>query len=174
VQIEVPDRRLDLEGWRHLRAAAVPVDGALTARLIAGGRSNLTFHVQDDRSRWILRRPPVGHVLATAHDMSREHVVLRALAPTTVPTPARVHLCEDVSVIGAPFLLVDDVDGPVVLDRTAARAIAPADARRASETLVDVLAEIHEVPVDAVGLAGLGRPDGFLARQLRRWRRQCC
>ncbi|ATW52476.1 phosphotransferase family protein [Streptomyces xantholiticus] len=148
------------------------VGGPLSARLIQGGRSNLTYTVTDGTSRWVVRRPPLGHVLATAHDMRREHRVISALAPTAVPVPQPVLLCEDESVIGSPFYVMDFVDGTPY--RTAEQ-LAPLGAKRTRDavlSLVDTLVDLHAVDPEAVGLGDFGRPEGFLDRQLRRWGKQ--
>ncbi len=145
----------------------------LTFELITGGLSNLTFLVVDASGhRWVLRRPPLGHVLATAHDMGREHRIIAALAPTAVPVAPVVGLCTDDAVNGAPFYVMEHVDGIVARDVAAAGQL-PVDARRrAGEALVEVLAAIHEVDVDAVGLGDLGRREAYVQRQLSRWQRQ--
>ncbi|MEU0088474.1 phosphotransferase family protein [Streptomyces sp. NPDC006274] len=148
------------------------VGGPLSARLIQGGRSNLTYAVTDGASRWVVRRPPLGHVLATAHDMKREHRVISALAPTAVPVPQPVVFCEDESVLGSPFYVMEFVDGTPY--RTAEQ-LAPLGAERtraAVLSLVDTLVELHAVDPEAVGLGDFGRPEGFLDRQLRRWGKQ--
>ncbi|MGN9795225.1 phosphotransferase family protein [Streptomyces sp. NPDC054847] len=148
------------------------VGGPLSARLIQGGRSNLTYAVTDGTNRWVVRRPPLGHVLATAHDMKREHRVISALAPTAVPVPQPVLLCEDESVIGSPFYVMEFVDGTPY--RTAEQ-LAPLGAERTRDAvlaLVDTLVELHAVDPAAVGLGDFGRPEGFLDRQLRRWGKQ--
>ena len=99
---------LDLERFHAFFEDARPgeVNGPLRARVIAGGKSNLTYEVTDGHASWIVRRPPLGHVLATAHDMAREHRVISALHPTDVPVPATYALCQDPEVIGAPFFLL--------------------------------------------------------------------
>ncbi|MGW7358473.1 phosphotransferase family protein [Streptomyces sp. NPDC054802] len=148
------------------------VGGPLSARLIQGGRSNLTYAVTDGASRWVVRRPPLGHVLATAHDMKREHRVISALAPTAVPVPQPVVFCEDESVLGSPFYVMEFVAGTPY--RTAEQ-LAPLGAERtraAVLSLVDTLVELHAVDPEAVGLGDFGRPEGFLDRQLRRWGKQ--
>jgi aminoglycoside phosphotransferase (APT) family kinase protein len=146
--------------------------GALTAEVIAGGKSNLTYRVSDGRSTWALRRPPLAHVLPTAHDMGREFRVISALAPTNVPVPSAIALCQDANVLGAPFYLMGFIDG-VVLDKPEVLAGLPAgDATRACELLMDTLVALHEVDPDAVGLGDFGKPTGFLARQVRRWHGQ--
>lgn len=146
------------------------VAGPLTAELIAGGRSNLTYRVTDGTSSWALRRPPLGHVLPTAHDMAREFRVIAALADSQVPVPCAIALCEDPSVLGQPFYLMSFVDG-VVID-SAERAGEVSAARRATEQLVDTLAALHSVDPAAAGLSDFGRPDGFRQRQIARWHKQ--
>ncbi|MFB8394439.1 phosphotransferase family protein [Streptomyces yangpuensis] len=167
-------RGLDLERLRgHLdRVRPGLVAGALRGRLIEGGRSNLTYEITDGTARWVVRRPPLGHVLATAHDMRREHRVIAALHETAVPVPEPVLLCEDEEVLGAPFYVMEYVDG--VPYRTAGElaAIGPDRTRRAVLGLVDTLVELHAVDPEAVGLGDFGRPEGFLDRQLRRWGKQ--
>ena len=149
------------------------LDGGLEFNLITGGRSNLTFTVSDGHGRcWVLRRPPMGHVLATAHDMAREHRIISALADSGVPVPAIVGLCKDDEVNGAPFYVMDFVPGLVVRDVAIAEGV-PVEVRgRMGESLVEVLACLHDVDLDAVGLSDLGRHDGYIERQLKRWRTQ--
>jgi aminoglycoside phosphotransferase (APT) family kinase protein len=146
------------------------VKAPLSFDLIAGGHSNLTFGVRDQgEGHWVLRRPPLGHVLATAHDMGREHTIISALGPTPVPVPPAVGLCTDDTVNGAPFYVMDFVDGLVVRNAEAAKALTPEQRRRAGESIADTLAAIHAVDPDAVGLGQLGRKEGYIARQLKRW-----
>jgi aminoglycoside phosphotransferase (APT) family kinase protein len=141
--------------------------------LVAGGRSNLTFKVTDANGvDYVLRRPPLGHVLATAHDMSREHRIISALGPTDVPVPPALAFCDDEAVNGAPFYVMGFVDGHIIRDANAAKALTPEQRRTAGESLVDVLAQIHAVDVDAVGLGDLGRREGYIERQLNRWYKQ--
>ncbi|MFD7977859.1 phosphotransferase family protein [Streptomyces sp. NPDC059071] len=148
------------------------VAGNLTARLIEGGRSNLTYVVTDGTARWVVRRPPLGHVLATAHDMKREHRVISALGPTAVPVPEAVLLCEDESVLGAPFYVMDFVEGTPYRTAAELAPLGPERTRAAVLGLVDTLVDLHAVDPAAVGLADFGRPEGFLDRQLRRWGKQ--
>jgi aminoglycoside phosphotransferase (APT) family kinase protein len=153
----------------HVPSAKAP----LTFDLIAGGHSNLTFGVRDAaEGHWVLRRPPLGQVLATAHDMSREHTIISALGPTDVPVPPTVGLCTDEAVNGAPFYVMEFVDGLVVRDGKAAQQLTPEQRRRAGESIADTLAAIHAVDPDAVGLGQLGRKEGYIARQLKRWNSQ--
>jgi aminoglycoside phosphotransferase (APT) family kinase protein len=147
-------------------------DGDLRAELIAGGKSNLTYAVRDDSHSWVLRRPPLGHVLRTAHDMGREHRVISTLAPTAVPVPETVLLCADPEVIGAPFYVMEFVEGTVYRTAAQTAALGAERARTLSYTLVDVLADLHEVDPSAVGLGDFGRPAGYLERQVRRWKGQ--
>jgi aminoglycoside phosphotransferase (APT) family kinase protein len=152
------------------------VDGAenrpLTAELIAGGRSNLTYCISDGETDWVLRRPPLGHVLPTAHDMGREYRVLTALFETDVPVPRTLAFCDDLEVNGAPFYVMERVDGRILRDGAELAALNTDEAATISRELVEVLARIHAVDYQAVGLEDFGRPDGFMERQLRRWREQ--
>lgn len=145
----------------------------LQAALIAGGRSNLTYRIWNDDGEWVLRRPPLGHVLPTAHDMAREYQVLSALRDTDVPVPHTEALCEDSDVNGAPFYVMEMVHGVVVRgDPPAGYADTPEQQRGMAEGLIDTLVKIHAVDYKAVGLEGFGRPEGYLERQVRRWSKQ--
>ena len=157
--------------WLAERVPAL--DHPLTFELITGGHSNLTYRVTDAAGRrWVLRRPPLGQVLATAHDMGREHRIIAALAPTAVPVPPVVGHCGDDAVNGAPFYVMDFVDGTVVRDLSTADTLPVAARRRAGDSLVDVLARIHAVDPSDVGLGDLARHEGYIERQLKRWRAQ--
>ena len=143
-------------------------DGPLHGELIAGGRSNLTYLLRSGERRWVLRRPPLGRRLATAHNMSREERVLRALAPTGVPVPVVVVSCEDEHVIGAPFYVMDYVPGRVIRS-PADLDLDLAQRRACALALVETLAELHGLDYDRLGLDSFGRPNGYLERQLQRW-----
>lgn len=143
--------------------------------LITGGHSNLTYEVRDAGGRRVvLRRPPLGAVLATAHDMGREHKIISGLWKTDVPVPEALALCQDESVNGAPFYVMDFVRGTVLATAHEARALQSDEAsRRALGTaVVEVLACLHQVDPDAVGLGDLGRKEAYLDRQLKRWHKQ--
>ncbi|MEV0735791.1 phosphotransferase family protein [Streptomyces sp. NPDC050549] len=165
---------LDLDRLRGLLDRERPglVTGPLSGRLIEGGRSNLTYAVTDDSAKWVVRRPPLGHVLATAHDMKREHRVISALHPTNVPVPNPVLLCEDDEVLGAPFYVMEFVEGTPYRTAGDLAPLGPERTRGAVLELVDTLVELHAVNPVEVGLADFGRPEGFLDRQLRRWGKQ--
>ncbi|MFJ8062110.1 phosphotransferase family protein [Streptomyces sp. NPDC096142] len=165
---------LDLDRLRGLLDRERPglVSGPLSGRLIEGGRSNLTYAVTDGTARWVVRRPPLGHVLATAHDMKREHRVISALHPTNVPVPGPVLLCEDDEVLGAPFYVMEFVEGTPYRTAEELVPLGPERTRGAVLELVDTLVELHAVDPAEVGLADFGRPEGFLDRQLRRWGKQ--
>ncbi|HEX7747039.1 MAG TPA: phosphotransferase family protein [Micromonosporaceae bacterium] len=162
---------LDLQRLTGHLAAHRPdlLDGPLHARLIAGGRSNLTYVVASGEHEFVLRRPPLGHVLATAHDMAREYRVIAALAPTRVPVPATLLLCADDGVLGAPFYLMERVPGVVYRSRQQTDHLTPVQRHRLADAMMDTLADLHTVDPAEVGLADFGRPEGFLARQVRRW-----
>ena len=141
--------------------------------LIAGGKSNLTYRVDSPAGSVVLRRPPLGSILPTAHDMAREHRVMAGLAGTAVPVPVMRHLCTDPEVLGQPFYVMDRVDGHVVKEAfPPGYADQPAERRAVCEGLIAVLADLHEVDYEAVGLGDFGRPDGYLARQVARWGKQ--
>jgi aminoglycoside phosphotransferase (APT) family kinase protein len=169
--IDVPN----VSAW--LTANVADVAAPFEFELIAGGRSNLTFRVVDANGRkLVLRRPPTGHVLATAHDMAREHRIIAAVGQTSVPVPAALGLCTDLEVNGAPFYVMESVEGEVLSSADAA-ALLPIELRvPASEHLVDVLADLHAVDIDAVGLGDLAKraADGarYVERQVRRWSQQ--
>lgn len=165
---------LDLAALQTWFAAHVAEAGdtPLTASLIAGGRSNLTYHVTDGTHDWVVRRPPLGHVVATAHDMGREYRVMSALQGSDVPVPVTRALCTDPEVIGAPFYVMDRVEGRVVRSTAELSGFDPADALAVSHGLIDTLARLHATDYEAVGLGDFGKPDGFLARNVARWGKQ--
>jgi aminoglycoside phosphotransferase (APT) family kinase protein len=163
---------LDLERLRSYLAPLGMATGALTGRVLGGGKSNLTYLVGDGGQEWVLRRPPLGHVLDTAHDMRREYTVMRALAGSPVCVPEMLLLCTDENVLGAPFYLMEYVPGAALRDPAQLDDLGPRRLRALVLETVDVLACLHAVDRAEVGLADFGRPQGFNERQVRRWRRQ--
>ncbi|HET7121344.1 MAG TPA: phosphotransferase family protein [Solirubrobacterales bacterium] len=161
-----------VESWFGAHVAAVELP--LRFERIAGGHSNLTYRVTDAGGRkWALRRPPLGKRLGSAHDMGREHKVVSALGGTEVPVAPVVGLCEDESVNGAPFYVMEFVEGPVLRGLAEAEIFPDEDDRRAiGERVADTLVAIHAVDPDAVGLGDLGRKEDYVARQLHRWQGQ--
>lgn len=161
-----------VESWfaDHVPGARLP----LAFERIAGGRSNLTYRVTDRAgAAWALRRPPLSGAKGSAHDMGREHRIISGLTGTDVPVPAAVGFCDDPSVNGSDFYVMSFVDGIVARDADAARdAFSLAQRRRIGESIVDTLVLIHAVDPDAAGLGALGRQDGYVERQLRRWKGQ--
>jgi aminoglycoside phosphotransferase (APT) family kinase protein len=151
----------------HVPETATP----LTFTLIAGGRSNLTYRVEDAEGRaWVLRRPPVHHVLPTAHDMVREHRLMTSLAPTGIQVPKTIGLCTDESVNDRPFFVMEFVEGHIVRDALEAeQALDLATRRTVGDHMAETLSALHAVDPDAVGLGDLGRHDGYIERQLKRW-----
>jgi aminoglycoside phosphotransferase (APT) family kinase protein len=164
--------RAGVEAWfaEHVPGVELP----LSFQRISGGHSNLTYGVSDTGSgRWALRRPPLGKRLGSAHDMGREHRVVSALAPTPVPVAPVVGLCEDESVNGAPFYVMEFVEGPILRGLAEAEAFPnEADRRAIGERVVDTLVAIHAVDPDDAGLGELGRKEDYVARQLHRWQGQ--
>ncbi|MGB3351213.1 MAG: phosphotransferase family protein [Mycobacterium sp.] len=155
---------------RHLRDAGIPRTGELRAELVSGGRSNLTFLVSDDASQWVLRRPPLHGLTPSAHDMAREYRVVAALADTAVPVARAVTMRNDDTVLGAPFQMVAYVPGNVVRYTEQLEALGDrATIESCVDSLITVLADLHAVDPDAVGLGDFGKPSGYLERQVRRW-----
>ncbi len=172
--VEAPEGidRSGIEGWfaEHVGGVELP----LSFERISGGHSNLTYGVRDAANgRWALRRPPLGKRLGSAHDMSREHKVVSALASTAVPVAPVVGLCEDESVNEAPFYVMEFVEGPILRGLAEAEVFPDEGDRRAiGERVVDTLVEIHAVDPDGADLGDLGRKEDYVARQLHRWQGQ--
>jgi aminoglycoside phosphotransferase (APT) family kinase protein len=164
---------LDLPRLQKYFEAHVPeTQGLLTARMIHGGRSNLTYQVSDGTLHWVVRRPPLGVLTPSAHNMEREHRVMAALQDSAVAVPRTRAYCADASVIGVPFSVVSFVDGRVLRTQEDIAGLSRQQTRDCVEALVAQLAELHAVDHEDVGLRGFGRPDGYLRRQVRRWRGQ--
>ncbi len=161
----------NVTAWMVERVGAV---APLDFQLIAGGRSNLTFRVTDATGRrFALRRPPTSHVLATAHDMVREHTIISALYPLGIPVAQPLGLCVDDDVNERPFYVMEFVDGAILRDRAHAEASFDVATRRViGDHLAQTLAQLHDVDVEAAGLGDFARHDGYIERQLRRWRTQ--
>jgi aminoglycoside phosphotransferase (APT) family kinase protein len=163
---------LDLAALQPYLADRMELAGPLSAQLLAGGKSNLTFVIDDGAHRWVLRRPPLGHTLATAHDMGREYRVQAALADTAVPVPAMVMLCTDTEVLGAPFYVMEHRPGRAIRDMAEFAALGPDEVSALSGRIVDILADLHRIDPASVGLGDFGRPENFNGRQLARWTKQ--
>ncbi len=159
-----------LAGW--LSSAGLTDGGPVEVEQLAGGASNLTFRVRAGGHDWVLRRPPAKGVLPTAHDVLREHRIQAALWPTPVPVARMVAACADADVIGAPFYVMEHVDGEIYASAAAVAALPTDDARAISRALARTLAALHAVDPDAIGLGALRRPEPFVDRQLRRWQGQ--
>ena len=155
--------------WLEANIAGAKAPFSFT--VIAGGHSNLTYGVVDaGGNRYVLRRPPLGHVLASAHDMGREHRIISALAKSNVPVAPALGFCDDPAINDSPFYVMAFVDGHVIRDTDTASRLLTVPARtRASESIVDTMAAIHAVDLAAVGLDTLGKHEGYIARQLKRW-----
>lgn len=155
---------------RYLRSLGIGRDGELRGELISGGRSNLTFRVYDDASSWLVRRPPLHGLIPSAHDMAREYRVVAALGDTPVPVARTISLCQDDSVLGAPFQVVEFVAGQVVRRRAELEALGSRSVIEGCvDALIRVLVDLHSIDPKAVGLSDFGKPDGYLERQVRRW-----
>ncbi|GIH03006.1 acyl-CoA dehydrogenase [Rhizocola hellebori] len=161
---------LNLPGLQEYFGREVPeVAGPLAAQLIHGGRSNLTYLLTDGVRRWVLRRPPLGGLTPSAHDMTREFRVIDALRDSGVPVAHAVALCEDTAVIGAPFSVMSYVDGVVLRGLADLEPVPQTQLDACAHALMVTLAKLHRVSPSDVGLAGFGRPEGYLGRQVRRW-----
>jgi len=169
-----PDGRAKnaVEAWLAEHAPAYSPPFGWT--LVGGGRSNLTYRLQDSAGQLLVLRRPPAHIDAPgAHDVAREYRVQRALrdgSPICVPGP--IAFCPDLSILGAPFYVMQYVDGTIVRDRAGAESLDETARAAASRAVVTQLAELHQVPAESVGLSDFGRPDGYLVRQLRRWSAQ--
>lgn len=165
---------LDLTAFRTWYDEQRPgeITGDLSARVIAGGKSNLTYEVCDGEHWWIVRRPPLGHVQATAHDMGREYTAMTALADTDVPVPTTYAHCDDPDVLGAPFYVMERIVGTAYRSAGQLKELGPERTAAIGGRLMDTLAALHRVDPAEVGLSDFGRPAGFLERQVRRWGKQ--
>ena len=143
--------------------------GPLVAERISAGHSNETFVIRKGIQQWVLRRPPRGPLLPTAHDVIREYRVLSGLIKTDVPVPQPLLACEDTAVIGVPFYLMSKAEGVVIRNEIPSQFDTPEKRGELTSTLVEALVKLHAVDWEAVGLANLGKGQGYLERQLRRW-----
>lgn len=170
---DTPGLEVGAVGARLAEVLDEPAWRDLTASLITGGKSNLTYRLRSDAGSVVLRRPPTGHILPKAHDMGREAMVQRGLAQTEVPVAPILHEETDESITGAPFYVMADVQGEVIRDVMPQGYAEGVDGREAmANALVDVLGVLHTVDLDAAGLRDYGRPEGFMARQVARWTKQ--
>lgn len=169
--VDLPGLRLEaVRAWLDARDVGLDGTTPLTADLFPGGRSNVTYRLTDGHGRSVvLRRPPLGNVMPTAHDMAREHRVLAGLATVGFPVPRPLALCEDPAVTGSPFLVMEFVEGRIIATADEAAGLSDAERDRTSASLIGTLARLHRVDVAQAGLSGLGRPEGYLPRQLARW-----
>jgi aminoglycoside phosphotransferase (APT) family kinase protein len=165
--IDVPN----VTKWFAVNAPQFAAPFGFTA--LAGGHSNLTYLVTDANGKTcVLRRGPLGHVLPTAHDMGREFRAIKSLGGTAVPVPEAIGLCTDESVIGTTFYVMGHVEGVVLHDLAATAALPQALRATTSESIFDVLGELHAVDIDTVGMDAHGKREGYVERQLKRWYQQ--
>lgn len=157
---------------KFLSESGVEVSGELRVELISGGRSNLTFKAYDDTSAWVVRRPPTSGLTPSAHDMAREWAVTNALQSTEVPVAKTVAFDAEGVVLGAPTTIVEFDPGRVIRTRADLDDLSDADIAANTAELIRVLALLHSVDFEAVGLGSFGKPDGFVGRQVRTWARQ--
>lgn len=165
---------LNLDELTSYLAAKIPDldDGPLYGELINSGRSNLTYFLANDSQQFVLQRPPLGHVLETAHDVSREFSVTQALYGSSVPVPKPLHLCQDEDVIGAPFYLMEYIEGEIITDLDDAMVIGASHIPQLSYRFISTLANLHSIDPAGIGLGEFGQADGYLERQLYRWNQQ--
>lgn len=162
-----------LDAWLRHHQPELVTSSPLSARIISGGRSNLTYSIRDASRPLVLRRPPLGHVQRTAHDMAREFRVIAALHGSSVPVPRPVRFIDDASAgVDAPFYLMQQVPGRILRQRSDNARYSATQLDRLSRELIGSLAALHSTDAASVGLADFGRPEGFLPRQLDRWARQ--
>lgn len=154
---------------QRLKDRGTDVDGDITARLLAGGRSNLTYMLTDGVSKWVLRRPPMAGGTPSAHDVAREVTVTRALSTTDVPVAAPLLLVDDDETINSPYTVAEFVEGTTLRHRDDVAGLDPALLGSSITSLLDALARLHRVDHVAAGLEQFGRPGAYGARQLRRW-----
>jgi aminoglycoside phosphotransferase (APT) family kinase protein len=150
----------------------LPGDGPIEVQRLGTGHSNETFRLGRNGQSWVIRRPPRPPYPPSAHDVVREHAILAALADQDVRAPRPFAVCDDPAVIGAPFYLMQLVEGIVIREHFPADLDVPEERRRALEEFVDALVEIHSLPWQGTALEQIGRPSGYLERQLRRWKGQ--
>ena len=154
-----------------LRTALPGLDGPARVERIAGGQSNPTFFVSYDDRRLVVRKQPPGELLPSAHAIDREYRVIRALMATDAPVPPALHYCDDRSIVGTPFYVMERVEGRVFHD-CALPGVAPADRLAMYQSMARTLAALHNVNFDSIGLSDYGRPNHYFERQIRRWTRQ--
>ena len=173
MQKDVP-AGIKYEAVSRFFAENVPGGNApLRFSLISGGRSNLTYKVDSDNGTWVLRRPPLGHVLPTAHDMAREFRVLAGVSKVGYPAPRPIALCEDGSVNDYPFYVMEYREGVIIAESIPDGYAETEERRKAiSHALVKTLVDLHAIDYEAVGLGDFGRPEGYIERQVRRWAEQ--
>ncbi|MDT0308351.1 phosphotransferase family protein [Streptomyces sp. DSM 44917] len=155
---------------RYFKANVPHCQGPLRAEPLPGGRSHLAYAVTDGHSQWVVRRPPLIGPAPLASDLAREFRVLRALWDRGVALPRPVAFCAEPDVLGAPFLVTSRVEGLVLRSRQDVRGLTPQRLTRCADGLLDQLTRLHAVSYQEAGLAGLGRPEGYLRRQVEGWR----
>ena len=170
VDAERPVEGVDHQAVTRWLGERVEIEAPLRFELIAGGRSNMTYTVTDAAGRrFVLRRPPMGELLPSAHDMAREHRLMHALRDSPVPVPRMVGLCQDPGVNGRDFYVMHFLDGVIVRDIDIGRTIEPEARARMSASLIETLVALHRVDIDAVGLGDLAKRSGYIERQIKRW-----
>jgi aminoglycoside phosphotransferase (APT) family kinase protein len=161
---------LDLDKLTRFIHQTIGRAGAIAVKQFPGGHSNLTYLVEHGDAEYVLRRPPFGSKVKTAHDMGREHAILSALAPVFSKAPRPIAYCADDGVLGAPFYLMERKRGIILRkDPPADRPFDPATARRVADRLIDAMVELHAIDYRAAGLGDFGKPVGYVERQVKGW-----
>lgn len=166
------DRLVDEDALTSYLEAELGTDRSVTVYYHDEGHSNETLFLEWGTQELVMRRPPAGETAETAHDVLREYSVIDALEDTDVPVPTPVLACDDRSIIGGEFYLMERLEGDVIRDDEPDRFATPDHRQQIGNTLIDTLAEIHTIDYEAVGLSDLGRPDGYTERQIERWGEQ--
>lgn len=161
---------VDEHALERYLAERVPGEAVpLVAERFSGGHSNETFFITRGDQRWVLRRPPLPPYLPTAHDVSREFRFISALKDTNVPVPQPVLFCDDESVIGAPFYLMERLPGVVIRDKLPPQFDNEESGKEIAEDLIQTLVKLHAVDWQNTSIASIGKPEGYIARQIKRW-----
>lgn len=155
----------------YVRAQIDEFDGALSVKQFVGGQSNPTYLLSDGTRSWVLRRKPPGRLVSSAHATDREFRILSALGRTDFPVPRVRGYCEDESVIGTEFYLMDRVEGRILVDQTLSDW-TPAERRALYASQIEVLAALHQLDYEAIGLGDYGKPGNYFARQIHVWGKQ--
>ena len=171
--MSAPQAPLPMEALAHyLQTQGLTGNGPLTLSPLSGGQSNPTFRLSTGERHYVLRKKPPGQLIASAHAIDREYRVMKALQGSSVPVPRMFAYCEDESIVGTPFYLMEFLEGRVLVDQSLP-GMAPSERGAIYREMNRVIAALHRVDYEAAGLASYGKPGNYFARQITRWSRQC-